>query len=72
MLYHSGIEAHQEVTLEACGSSVVKSVTCAVSSRSFRTERDKRRCKCLHEKRKPVSKQIGAVQYAKAAIESLK
>ena len=29
-LYHSGIEAHQEVTQTACGPSVVKTVTCTV------------------------------------------
>ena len=63
-LYHSGIdhEAHQEVTQTACGPSMVKTVTCTVCGRSFRRESDRKRQKCLDERRKPVSEQRGAVQ----------
>ena len=61
-LYHRGIEAHREVTQTACGPSVVKTVTCTVCGRSFRRESDRKRHKCLDERRKPVSEQRGAVQ----------
>ena len=41
---------------------MVKTVTCTVCGRSFRTESDRKRHKCLDDRRKPVSKQRGAVQ----------
>ena len=61
-LCHSGMEAHQEAIRVACGPSVVKNVICVVCNRSFRRESDKKRHKCLDERRKPVSEQRGAVQ----------
>ena len=46
-LYHSGIEAHQEMTQAARSPSLVKNVTCTVCDRNFRRESDEKRHKCL-------------------------
>ena len=42
--------------------AAARDVVCDVCGRMFRRESDKKRHKCLDERRKPVSQQSGAVQ----------
>ena len=43
-------------------TEAVRDVVCEVCSRKFRREGDKKRHKCVAERRKPVWEQRGAVQ----------
>ena len=59
--------AAYRLSMENCtdaqeASMAPKGMVCEVCSRSFRREGDKKRHKCVSERRKPVSEQLGAVQ----------
>ena len=56
-----GMESHREAEVVRV-SSVARDVVCAVCSRTFRRESDRKRHKCLAERQKPVSEQRGSVQ----------
>lgn len=57
-----GIEEFREAQQSRSQSSSVRNVVCDECGRAFRRESDKKRHKCLDERRKPVSQQKGAVQ----------
>ena len=52
------IEAQQSNKQEAA----TKDLECEVCGRKFRRESDKKRHKCVEERRKPVSQQRGAIK----------
>ena len=56
-----GMESHREAEVVR-RSSAAKEVVCEVCSRTFTWESDKKRHKCLAERQKPVSEQLGSVQ----------
>ena len=61
MTYRHGLErCERERVVQA--SEVVRGVVCEVCSRKLRREGDKKRHKCVAERRKPVWEQRGAVQ----------
>ena len=61
MTYRHGLErCERERVVQA--SEAVRDVVCEVCSRKFRREGDKKRHKCVAERRKPVWEQRGAVQ----------
>ena len=61
-LYREGLECYREEQTEKAASVVVRDAVCEVCSRKSRREGDKKRHKCVTERRKPVWEQHGAVQ----------
>ena len=57
-----GIEEMVEAQQSRKRVTTVRDVECEVCGRKFRREGDKKRHKCVDERRKPVSQQRGAVQ----------
>jgi len=63
MLYHGGME--REKTQSVQGPPVAGHVLCAICHRTFSCESDKKRHKCVEERRprnKSLSEQCGAMQ----------
>jgi len=54
MLYHAGVE--REVTQSTQGPPVAGRVLCAICNKTFSRESDKKKHKCVEERRKLVSK----------------
>ena len=61
-LCRCGLELHAETQASISAGVAVLEVVCEVCGRVFRREGDKKRHKCVTERRKPVSEQRGAAQ----------
>jgi len=59
--YRDGLDVYRE-NRTVVGLVAEREVVCDVCSRKFRRESDRKKHKCLAERRKPISEQRGAVQ----------
>ena len=60
-MYRLGLEECRDAQT-AQASVASRDVVCETCARKFRREGDKKRHKCVDERRKPVNEQLGAVQ----------
>ena len=59
--YRLGMENYKDAQVRE-NSVAAKDVVCGMYFRTFRRVGDRKRHKCVNQRRKPVSEQLGAVQ----------